>query len=1231
MFERLLNNIYGWFGGIASVQTDQQPNPNTDKPVKPEPIVNRASTSAVTDMYMRSYSASTRCGFDPPPPLTIGIMWRMRADPAVVLASAITTGPIMAGTRSMEVCDDHGNKDLAEKMQEAATKDLLPTLARAMHGACESLHFSNWLEEVEWDRRDNRMVPVGVHSFLPGEAIIHQDTGKRFTGFEVNGQVRDSRYAVLFVNEPHIDPVLGYSRNQNALEQWWRKEQSYLSGDRTERKASGISMMMGLPSAQTFYTLEADGVTKTPVLSEQMGQSIVNGAAAGDQVFTVPTSVFPKEAIENNPALANIPAVTVQPFSWGDTGPQIMAQLARADRCDRDIMRSWHRPEREATEGQHGTKAEAGAHGQVGITDTELLHAMYCDQWDRQVTRRWELTNYGAAAVGTLRTKPAPLADAQQAFLQRVWEDIISGQMPDAEALASINVRALGDRVEVPMLDEGATAAKLKQKKEDAAANAPKMSPANGQPANGEPANGIKVAASANGENGHGVLPPRIVERMRRLFADDERDFALAGDAEGEWRTLDNGVHVLIKNGVIVQGPAHLIGTLHTEHQLGTATLPNGESLAIKSKATYPDGTTHFNEGRGQSHWVQHPNGAMVQVDNHTGETVHDPDVAPAAEAHAQRVNEATKAMQASGVEKARDVAIQANGKMRELSVARKADPEWRAKMREARKWDEDHPIAGLNDQAKEQDLKDGARAQDAQIAATTALEPHSFDEWKQARDHLARHLEDNGRVLPSEVMEISRNRPLLPDGDPGTEWNRQWPGDRSDWSKPETHPFEISPSDRIAIEKQFRSQLKPHEQVFVNEFNDAIETHFEAEKKQLNPKLFTQNNDLDSKPRFRQSPLSMSRALSASDDGDGVWRTINGAPVFIKDGVITKGPHALIGKTHGEASGASEKPKPARPGFEHAARDAKGGYHHPDAEIHARLKSHKLPPGWKDVQISADPESEMQAIGKDSKNRTQYRYSTAHNEKASAEKFVRVKKFVGKLPEIREKIATDPREEAAVLRLVDNTGFRIGSEANTGADKQAFGATTLHADHIHVSGDEVHAKFTGKKGVDISQKIASPQIADELKTRAKSGGKLYNTTDAKVRGYLHEIAPGYKVKDFRTAVATDTAMMAMATIEKPQTMGQLLAARKQVATVTSAKLGNTPTVALKSYIPPEVFAPWNTHVANTEQAKLIGDYAKTNGLSENVAAKEWIGKNARAYREDFNRKLGGAKKAKAA
>jgi DNA topoisomerase IB len=263
---------------------------------------------------------------------------------------------------------------------------------------------------------------------------------------------------------------------------------------------------------------------------------------------------------------------------------------------------------------------------------------------------------------------------------------------------------------------------------------------------------------------------------------------------------------------------------------------------------------------------------------------------------------------------------------------------------------------------------------------------------------------------------------------------------------------------------------------------------------------------------------------LDRADLTGGNWVTIHGARVYIRDGTVAAGPSHLIGKTPDEIASHGNAPTETRPGFTPIERDAAGNYLGDNAEHAERLKAMKLEPGLSNVHLNNDPNAELQVVGTDSKGRSQRKYSADHSETAAVAKFERVKNLVDKLPEIREKIANDPSEEAAVLRLVDKTGFRVGSDRDTGAEKQAYGATTLLGKHIKTKGGKTFAQFTGKKGVAIKQEITDPAIAADLQKRAAAGGKLFNTTDSKVRDYFHTIAPGFKVKDLRTAVAAEQA-----------------------------------------------------------------------------------------------------------
>lgn len=249
--------------------------------------------------------------------------------------------------------------------------------------------------------------------------------------------------------------------------------------------------------------------------------------------------------------------------------------------------------------------------------------------------------------------------------------------------------------------------------------------------------------------------------------------------------------------------------------------------------------------------------------------------------------------------------------------------------------------------------------------------------------------------------------------------------------------------------------------------------------------------------------------------------------------------------------------------------------------EDHARLKALRVPPAWTNVQLNPDHNAPLQVKGTDAKGRTQYLYSAAHSEKAAAEKFARLKDFHAVIPKIREaalkdmnnkKISQEKRDTAACMYLIYKTGFRIGSDTDTRADKKAFGASTLLRNHVKVSGDQVEFNFTGKKGVQQHHVIQDPVLAKYL-AKPKNDQRLFRTSDTAVRDYLKSVSrDDFKVKDFRTYHGTAKALEVINGHPIPSEDKAFVKFQKSVAKEVSSHLGNTPDMALKAYIDPSVW-----------------------------------------------------------
>jgi len=252
------------------------------------------------------------------------------------------------------------------------------------------------------------------------------------------------------------------------------------------------------------------------------------------------------------------------------------------------------------------------------------------------------------------------------------------------------------------------------------------------------------------------------------------------------------------------------------------------------------------------------------------------------------------------------------------------------------------------------------------------------------------------------------------------------------------------------------------------------------------------------------------------------------------------------------------------------------------------------LPPAWTDVLYNPDPDGALLARGKDSKGRVQSVYSEKFANQQAEAKFSRVKELSKEFPSIqaqngknRKSSNSSTKDAADCLHLIMTMGIRPGSKNNTKAEKQAYGATTLKAEHV-IDGKPMKLKFVGKDGVDLELPVISPELAKMLRERAsqavsnKDGNtSLFpNTSDTAVLKYTHTLDGGhFKTKDFRTHLGCSVAQEAIKNMDPPKDAKEYKAHVRKIAVLVSSKLGNTPTIALSSYIAPELFASWRMSI----------------------------------------------------
>jgi DNA topoisomerase I len=265
------------------------------------------------------------------------------------------------------------------------------------------------------------------------------------------------------------------------------------------------------------------------------------------------------------------------------------------------------------------------------------------------------------------------------------------------------------------------------------------------------------------------------------------------------------------------------------------------------------------------------------------------------------------------------------------------------------------------------------------------------------------------------------------------------------------------------------------------------------------------------------------------------------------------------------------------------------------DPKLIQRIRKLAIPPAWEEVWICPRPNGHLQAVGRDSRGRRQYRYHDDWRPRRDRSKYAATLAFGKALPRIRRHIAQDIRRPgldrrritAAVLRLMDVAHLRIGNPEYA-EQNESYGATTLKTKHALLDGRALQLRFTAKGGKRVRRRITDRQLVrtvrrcHELPGQALfayigESGKIHPITSSDVNDYLREVAGGpFTAKDFRTWAASALAFKRTAELlgEREDKARKRKIPLKAVVEPVAEDLANTPAICKKSYIHPDVLEP---------------------------------------------------------
>ncbi len=270
------------------------------------------------------------------------------------------------------------------------------------------------------------------------------------------------------------------------------------------------------------------------------------------------------------------------------------------------------------------------------------------------------------------------------------------------------------------------------------------------------------------------------------------------------------------------------------------------------------------------------------------------------------------------------------------------------------------------------------------------------------------------------------------------------------------------------------------------------------------------------------------------------------------------------------------------------------------DRIILEKIKSIYIAPAYRDVKIFLN--SDLLAVGIDSKGRKQYVYSDNFKKKREDKKYCQMIQLSTQIEKLKMQIKRDLAQTeynkakltALLLKIMDLCNFR-GGQKNMEKKYKSHGITTLHKKHVEFKNKGVEFDFIGKKGVNnhclIQDKPIQEIIKKVYRLSTKNDPYLFSIVDPKNSDEkiqvsiqdLNEYLKPYEVttKDLRTWNANIIFLKNLYSLEdlylnelksiKNLTESKEFKLRKRVikeaVIMTAEALHNTPTVCKNSYI----------------------------------------------------------------
>jgi len=375
-------------------------------------------------------------------PGTFKVYRRMQANPTIALARMAAMAPIRAakwGVESVEGTPEEWKIEIEQAMT--------PLWSQYVKDALRALDYGFAGFEKVFELRDNLVQYQKVKPLLVDITDIMEDkeTGA-FAGFKQKGIVIDEDKSVLYTYDGEAGSLYGRSRNENCRAEWSKWDDAAKKSSQYTTKAAGVIPLIMYPEGQS------NDATGTAVDNAEHAAKMLGQLGQGNGVYM--PMLYMAWAEDALRAGVDVTQLMQWQISFIETKGQHGKEIIELMRhWESLLMRGWLVPERTATEGQHGTKAESEVHAGLSLTISDLDLQDIVDVANKQLVNPLLEFNHGQEAKDSVFIKPEKLGSDEQVFFRQLLKEVFAHPQNLDLFLNVLNVSALLDVAGLPKSD----------------------------------------------------------------------------------------------------------------------------------------------------------------------------------------------------------------------------------------------------------------------------------------------------------------------------------------------------------------------------------------------------------------------------------------------------------------------------------------------------------------------------------------------------------------------------------------------------------------------------------------------------------------------------------------------------------------------------------------------------------------------------------------------------------